>query len=214
MIGWNEILQRLPLVAILRGIRPDEAADVANALCDSGILCMEVPLNSPSPLETIARMRDAIGTRALVGAGTVLNTTAVADVVAAGGQVIVSPNCDVDVIAATKRAGLISLPAFLTPSEAFRAINAGADALKLFPAEAAAPNVLKAMKAVLPREIPVFPVGGIEPDSMPAYLEAGAAGFGIGSAIYAPGRNVADIARRASAFVDAWKIPGDSKAGP
>ena len=201
---WNEVLQQLPLIAILRGIRPDEAATVAIALCDAGIRCMEVPLNSPSPLETIARMRAAVGTRALIGAGTVLHASAVADIAAAGGQLIVSPNCDVDVIAAAKRAGLVSLPAFLTPSEAFRAIDAGADGLKLFPAEAAMPAALKAMKAVLPREMPVFPVGGIEPESMPAYRRAGAAGFGIGSAIYAPGRDVAEIAARATAFVSAW----------
>ncbi|MBS0226456.1 MAG: 2-dehydro-3-deoxy-6-phosphogalactonate aldolase [Proteobacteria bacterium] len=201
---WNEVLQQLPLIAILRGIRPDEAATVAIALCDAGIRCMEVPLNSPSPLESIARMRAAVGTRALIGAGTVLHASAVADIAAAGGQLIVSPNCDVDVIAAAKRAGLVSLPAFLTPSEAFRAIDAGADGLKLFPAEAAMPAALKAMKAVLPREMPVFPVGGIEPESMPAYRRAGAAGFGIGSAIYAPGRDVAEIAARATAFVSAW----------
>lgn len=211
MIGWNDVLQRLPLIAILRGIRPEEAAAVATALCDAGILCMEVPLNSPSPLESITRMREAIGTRALVGAGTVVHAAMVADIAAAGGQVIVSPNCDAEVVAATKHAGLVSLPAFLTPSEAFRAIDAGADGLKLFPAEAASPSVLKAMKAVLPRAVPVFPVGGIEAGSMPAYLRAGAAGFGIGSAIYAPGRSVAEITMRASAFIAAWEKQPESK---
>ncbi|WP_240599989.1 2-dehydro-3-deoxy-6-phosphogalactonate aldolase [Solilutibacter silvestris] len=202
---WNEILERLPLVAILRGVQPDEAAAVAGTLCDAGILCLEVPLNSPSPLDSITRMRAAVGTRALVGAGTVLTVADVGRVADAGGQLVVAPNCDVDVIAAAKRAGLIALPAFLTPSEAFRAIAAGADALKLFPAEAAAPNVLKAMKAVLPRDVPVFPVGGIEPETMAGYRRAGAAGFGIGSSIYAPGRALADIRIRAAAFVEAWQ---------
>ena len=146
---WDEVLRTLPLVAILRGITPDEAADVAEALCAAGFKCLEIPLNSPQPLESIRRMRQAVGERAMVGAGTVLTAADVAEVAAAGGQMIISPNADAAVIAATKRAGLVSLPAFLTPTEAFQAIAAGADGLKLFPAEAAPPPVLKAVRAVL-----------------------------------------------------------------
>jgi 2-dehydro-3-deoxyphosphogalactonate aldolase len=202
---WDEVLRTLPLVAILRGITPDEAADVAEALCAAGFKCLEIPLNSPQPLESIRRMRQAVGERAMVGAGTVLTAADVAEVAAAGGQMIISPNADAAVIAATKRAGLVSLPAFLTPTEAFQAIAAGADGLKLFPAEAAPPPVLKAVRAVLPPTLPIFPVGGIEPSSMAAYRQAGAAGFGVGSSLYKPGRSAAEVGERARAFVSAWR---------
>jgi 2-dehydro-3-deoxyphosphogalactonate aldolase len=203
-MNWNDVLRELPLIAILRGLQPDEAVAMGEELVGAGLRCLEVPLNSPGACESIQRMRSVLGDRALVGAGTVLSPAAVAEVAAAGGQLIISPNCDGAVIAATKRAGLISVPAFLTPSEAFRAIDAGADALKLFPAEAAAPFVLKAMKAVLPASMPIFPVGGIAPESMRAYRAVGAAGFGIGSAIYAPGRAIDDVRARAQSFVHAW----------
>lgn len=202
---WDEVLATTPLVAILRGITPDEAAPVAEALCAAGFKCLEVPLNSPEPLESIRRMRHAVGQRAMVGAGTVLSPAAAAEVAGAGGQIVVSPNADPAVIRAAKAAGLISLPAFLTPTEAFTALGAGADALKLFPAEAAGPAVLQALKAVLPARLPIFPVGGIDVGAMAAYRQAGAAGFGLGSALYRPGRSAAEVGERAAAFVQAWR---------
>ena len=202
---WDEVLRELPLIAILRGITPGEAAEMAEALCGAGIRCLEVPLNSPAPLESIRRMTDAVGTRAMIGAGTVLTAESAARVADAGAQIVISPNTEPAVIAATKGAGLISLPGFFSPSEAFRAIDAGADGLKLFPAEAASPSVLKAFKAVLPADMPVFPVGGVTAQAMPAWREAGAAGFGIGGALYTPGLTAEAAATRAQAFAQAWR---------
>jgi 2-dehydro-3-deoxyphosphogalactonate aldolase len=202
---WDEVLAELPLIAILRGIRPDEAVEIAEALVAAGFRCLEVPLNSPSPLESIRRMRAAVDGRALVGAGTVLNAAAVGEVAAAGGQLIISPNTDVAVIQASKAAGLISLPGFFTASEAFAALQAGADGLKLFPAEVAGPVAVKALSAVLPADKPVFAVGGIEPATMAAYVAAGAKGFGIGSSLYRPGRSASEVGERARAFVAAWR---------
>ncbi len=199
----DQALGALPLIAILRGITPAEAVPIADALYEAGFRCLEVPLNSPDPFASIAAMAAHLGTRALVGAGTVLNVTDVARVREAGGGIVISPNTDTDVIAATKTAGMTSLPAFFTPSEAFRALAAGADALKLFPAEAAGPAALKAVLAVLPVGTRVFPVGGIDATTMPAYRAAGAAGFGIGSSLYAPGRSAADVGERARALVAA-----------
>jgi 2-dehydro-3-deoxyphosphogalactonate aldolase len=201
---WAEALTSLPLIAILRGLKPDEAVEIGEALVSAGFRCLEVPLNSPSPLDSIARLRAALGDRAIVGAGTVLKADQVAAVAGAGGQIVVSPNTDAAVVRATKAAGLISLPGFFTASEAFAALAAGADGLKLFPAEAAGPPVVKALKAVLPKECDVFAVGGIEPGTMAAYRAAGAAGFGIGSSLYAPGRTAEDVHARAKAFVQAW----------
>ena len=146
-----------------------------------------------------------VGERAMVGAGTVLTVDAVADAAAAGAQIVIAPNTDEAVIRAVKRAGMIALPGFFSPSEAFRAIDAGADGLKLFPAEAAGPSVLKAIKVVLPPDIPVFPVGGVTSEVMRAYREAGAAGFGIGSAIYRPGVTAQEAYERALTFVQAWR---------
>lgn len=205
MSAWTDVLTTLPLVAILRGLTPDESVEVGEALVAAGFLCLEVPLNSPSPLDSIRRLRDALGERAIVGAGTVLTAQAVRDVAGAGGQIIISPNTDVAVIAEAKAAGLISFPAFYTPSEAFTAIAAGADALKLFPAEAAGPAMLKAMKAVLPKTTPVFPVGGVEPGDVATWRAAGANGFGLGSALYKPGKTAAEVRIAADAFVAAWK---------
>lgn len=202
---WDEVLSDLPLIAILRGIMPGEAALVADALCQAGLKCLEVPLNSPSAVDSIRRLRAAVSERAMVGAGTVLSVEAVAQAAAAGAQIVIAPNTDEAVIRAAKQAGMIALPGFFTPSEAFRAIDAGADALKLFPAEAAGPAVLKAIKVVLPPGVPVFPVGGVTPDVMRAYRQAGAAGFGIGSAIYRPGVTAQEAHDRAVTFVQAWR---------
>ena len=204
MTTWNDVLQTLPLVAILRGLTPDESVEVGEALVAAGFRCLEVPLNSPSPLDSIRRLRQALGERAIVGAGTVLSAGAVREVASAGGQIIISPNTNPAVIAETKAAGLISFPAFFTPSEAFTAIDAGADALKLFPADTAGPATLKAMKAVLPPATPVFPVGGVEPGNVAAWRTAGADGFGLGSGLYKPGRSVAEVRAVADAFVAAW----------
>ena len=203
---WTEVLRTLPLIAILRGVKPDEAVEIGEALVAAGFRCLEVPLNSPSPLDSIARMRAALGDRALVGAGTVLTTGQVAEVAAAGGQLVVSPNTDEAVIRAAKAAGMISLPGFFTASEAFRALAAGADGLKLFPAEAAGPPLVKALKAVLPPGCAVFAVGGIEPATLGPWRAAGAAGFGIGSSLYAPGRGADDVRRRALDFIAAWAV--------
>lgn len=204
MASWARLIAERPLIAILRGITPQEAAPVGEALAEAGFLCVEVPLNSPRPLETIEALRARFDGRLLVGAGTVLRPGEVEAVAAAGGQIIISPNADAAVIAAAKRAGLISLPGFFTPSEAFAALAAGADALKLFPAETAGPATLKAIRAVLPAEALVFPVGGIEPGSMAAWRTAGAGGFGIGSALYRPGATAEEVGTRARAFVEAF----------
>lgn len=205
MDRWTEVLEIAPLVAILRGVQPDEVVAVGETLVDSGFRCVEVPLNSPDPLESIRRLRAALRDRAVVGAGTVLSGQAVRDVAEAGGQLIISPNANVEVIGATKAAGLISFPAFFTPSEAFAAIEAGADALKLFPAEIAGQAGLKAMKAVLPPQMPVFAVGGVEPAGLAAWRAAGASGCGLGSALYKPGRSISEVRTAADAFIAAWR---------
>lgn len=198
-------LERLPLVAILRGLRPDEAVEIGLALAAAGFECLEVPLNSPEPLDSIRRLRDALDGRALVGAGTVLDTDAVAAVVQAGGQVIISPNTDARVIRAAKAAGLLSMPGFFTPSEAFAALEAGADVLKLFPAEVSGPAGLKAIRAVLPSQTRVYAVGGVDPESVPRWKAAGAAGLGLGSAVFKPGQTAGEVGAAASRFVAAWK---------
>lgn len=202
---FDAALARCPLIAILRGITPGEVVAVGDALFAAGLRLIEVPLNSPDPLDSIARLAQAFAGRAVIGAGTVLQVSAVAAVRAAGGTMIVSPNTNTEVIAATSKGGLVSLPGIATPSEAFTALEAGATALKLFPAEGASPAVLKAMRAVLPIGVRVLPVGGITPDSMAPWLQAGAAGFGIGSALYAPGLAPDQVAVRARMFITAWK---------
>ena len=192
-----------PLIAILRGITPDEAVPVGEALVGAGIGIIEVPLNSPDPLESIARLAACLGERALVGAGTVLTAGEVSQVADAGGRIVVSPNTDPAVIAATRAAGLVSAPGYFTPTEAFAALAAGADALKLFPAEAAGPALVKAHRAVLPQAVPLLVVGGVTPDRVGAYLEAGASGFGLGGGLYRPGDDPDTVARRARAYVAA-----------
>lgn len=202
---FDAALAGCPLVAILRGVTPAEVVQVGEALFDAGFRLIEVPLNSPDPLVSIARLAKAFAGRAVIGAGTVLSVADVAAVAAAGGTMIVSPNTNVEVIAATRQGGLVSLPGIATPSEAFAAIDAGATALKLFPAEGANPAVLKAIRAVLPAGVRVLPVGGIAPDNMAPWLKAGAAGFGIGSALYSPGVRPDEIAVRARTFIAAWQ---------
>lgn len=192
-----------PLIAILRGLPPEDAEAVGEALVAAGITIIEVPLNSPAPFDSIARLAQRLGGAALIGAGTVLGVADVARVAEAGGGLIVAPNTDARVIRAAKAAGMAAAPGCLTPSECFAALEAGADALKLFPAEAASPAVVKALRAVLPRAVPLLPVGGIVPASMAAYRAAGADGFGLGSALYAPGMRAAEVAERARAFVAA-----------
>ena len=198
---FDAAFARCPLIAILRGVTPGEVVAVGEALFDAGFRLIEVPLNSPEPLESISRLAQAFANRAVIGAGTVLRATEVTAVRTAGGTMIVSPNTNAEVIAATKQGGLVSLPGIATPSEAIAALDAGATALKLFPAEGASPAVLKAIRAVLPAGVRVLPVGGITPGSMAPWLEAGAAGFGIGSALYSPGVGLDEIARRGRTFV-------------
>lgn len=197
-------LQPLPLVAILRGLTPEEAPAIGTALVGAGFRILEVPLNSPRPLESIARLARDFGGRCLVGAGTVLAPSQVDEVARAGGRLIVMPHADASVITAAHDAGLLCTPGVATPTEAFAALRAGADALKLFPAEQLSPPVLRAWLSVLPSGIALLPVGGITPERMAAYRKAGAAGFGIGSALYAPGMEAAEVARRARVFIDAW----------
>ena len=203
IVAFDAAFARCPLIAILRGVKPDEVEAIGEALVESGFTLIEVPLNSPDPFESIRRLADRLKGRAVIGAGTVLTTADVAAVAEAGGTMIISPNTNVDVIAATARSGLVSLPGFATPSEAFAALAAGAAALKLFPAEAASPAVLKALGAVVPAGTRLLPVGGIAPDTMAPWQAAGAAGFGLGSALYRPGLAASEVAERARAFVAA-----------
>jgi len=197
----HRYLDQCPLVAILRGVTPAEAEAIGDAIFEAGIRIIEVPLNSPDPLASIVQLAKKFGDRALVGAGTVLKAEDVARVRDAGGQLIVSPDTNPEIIAATASAGLISSPGYFTPSEAFTAIRAGATALKLFPAEAASPAVLKAQRAVIPRDVPVLAVGGIKPDNMRPWLDVGASGFGLGSGLYQPGQTPAETLEKARAYV-------------
>ncbi|MGO4713165.1 2-dehydro-3-deoxy-6-phosphogalactonate aldolase [Bradyrhizobium sp. 2TAF24] len=208
MTPLDTALERLPLVAILRGITPEEAVPVGEALMRAGFSLIEVPLNSPQPFDSIRRLATAFGEAAVIGAGTVLSSQQVTEVNAAGGRLIVMPHADLAVIRAAKAAGLWCVPGIATPTEAFAALAAGADALKLFPAELLTPPVLKAMRAVLPREVRVLPVGGITPMRMKEFVVAGAAGFGLGSALYMPGMDAAVVGDRARAFVEAWRALG------
>lgn len=199
--AFDAAFARCPLVAILRGVRPEEAEAIGEALVKAGFTLIEVPLNSPDPLDSIARLAARLAGRAVIGAGTVLDVASVVAVREAGGTMVISPNTNLEVIAASAAAGLVSLPGIATPSEAFAALGAGATALKLFPAEAASPAVLKAMRAVLPGGARVLPVGGITPEAMAPWRRAGAAGFGLGSALYAPGMDAAAVGDAARRFV-------------
>ena len=196
----HRYLDECPLIGIIRGVTPDDAEAIGDAICEGGIRIIEVPLNSPDPLRSIALLARRLGDRALVGAGTVLSTDQVQQVKDAGGRIIVSPDTNVDVIAASAEAGLVSSPGYFTPSEAFAAIRAGAHTLKLFPAEGSSPALLKAQLAVLPKDIPVLAVGGIKPDNMRPWLNAGARGFGLGSGLYKPGQSAAETLAKARAY--------------
>jgi 2-dehydro-3-deoxyphosphogalactonate aldolase len=205
MNDFKTWLDPLPLVAILRGLQPDEAPAVGDALVGAGFRILEVPHNSPQPLESIRRLADRYGGERLVGAGTVLDPARVREIADAGGRIVVMPHADVAVIRAAKRAGLYCVPGVATPTEAFAALAAGADALKLFPAEQASPAVLKAWRAVLPPGTAVLPVGGIAPDTRGPWRAAGAAAFGIGPSLSAPGRAADDVGARAQVFAQAWR---------
>ncbi len=198
-------MAHLPLVAILRGLRPDDAEAVGEVLIEAGFRLIEVPLNSPEPFLSIGRLARRFEDAALIGAGTVLEPAAVGRLEDAGGELVVMPHADTRVIAEAKTRGLACVPGIATPTEAFAALAAGADALKLFPAEILPPRAVKALLAVLPGGTRLLPVGGIEPASMAAYVAAGAAGFGLGSALFKPDLDPAGIGARARAFVEAWE---------
>ncbi|MGZ8310715.1 MAG: 2-dehydro-3-deoxy-6-phosphogalactonate aldolase [Allosphingosinicella sp.] len=203
LADFRRYFEACPLVAIIRGGRPEEVEAIGAALVEAGIRIIEVPLNSPDPLSSIARLAERFGDQALIGAGTVLTTDDVARVKAAGGRLIVSPGFDGEVVRATVQAGLVSSPGYFTPSEAFAALAAGAHALKLFPAEAAPPAVVKAQRAVLPASVPLIVVGSVTPEKIASYRAAGADGFGLGGALYKPGQAATEVSAQARAFVAA-----------
>ncbi len=198
-------MSHLPLIAILRGVTTDEAPAMAEALVNAGITQIEVPLNSPTPFASITAMKTAVGDTAIIGAGTVLSTDDVGRVRDAGGELIVSPNCDQRVIMATKAAGMASWPGVMTPTECFAALKAGADGLKIFPASLIGPDGIKAIRAVLPIGTKVYAVGGAGADNFRLWMDATVDGFGIGSALFKPGFSVADVAERAKGMVNAYK---------
>lgn len=209
-------MAQLPLVAILRGLTPEEAPAVGHALVEAGFSLIEVPLNSPRPFESIAALRSVLPPEVVLGAGTVLHADEIDALRIAGGELVVMPHADTTLIRAAKAAGLLCIPGVATPTEAFAARAAGADALKLFPAEALPPPVLKAWRAVLPPRLRVLPVGGVTPESLSAWRAAGAGGAGLGSALYTPGLRAAEVGSRARAFARAWRGeagPGASHAG-
>jgi len=204
-VSASELLHRYlgqcPLVAIIRGVTPGEVEGIGDAIYDGGIRIIEVPLNSPDPFNSIERLARKFGEKALIGAGTVLDPGDVARVSEVGGRIIVSPDTNSAVIAAAASAGLVSSPGYFTPSEAFEAIRAGATALKLFPAKGASPALLKAQLAVLPKDVPILAVGGVKPEAMRPWLEAGAAGFGLGGGLYKPGQSPSETLERVRSYV-------------
>lgn len=203
MSEFIDAVQGCSLIAILRGVKPDEVVRIGGALVESGFAIIEVPLNSPEPMESIRLLRENLGDRAMIGAGTVMHRAQVDEVALAGGKLIVMPHADGAIVRHAKARGLFALPGFATPTEAFAMLAAGADGLKLFPAEASPPSVLKALRAVLPKTTLVFPVGSITPDNMRPYLEVGANGFGLGSSLYKPGATEPDLRQAAKRFMQA-----------
>jgi 2-dehydro-3-deoxyphosphogalactonate aldolase len=201
----RDYLTELPLIAILRGLKPENAEAVGHALVEAGFRIIEVPLNSPDPFRSIERLAKTMPGNVLVGAGTVLDPEQVNGIRDVGGKLIVMPHADLDVIKRAKEQELICTPGVATPTEAFAALKAGADAIKIFPAEAVPPAVVKAWRAVLPKDTVVLPVGGIKPDNMKPYVEAGANGFGLGSALFTPAMPVEEIGRKARDFAAAWQ---------
>ena len=199
-----QALAQLPLIAILRGLTPAEAPAIGHALVSSGFAIIEVPLNSPEPLKSIAALTEQFP-QTLIGAGTVLNVQQIKDVHAAGGRLVVAPNFNPAVVAQALALNMVVLPGVATPTEAFAALDAGAHGLKLFPAEMISPATVKALRAVLPKDAALMPVGGITPDNMAAYRTAGASGFGLGSALYAPGRSAEQVRLAAQNFVNAFR---------
>jgi 2-dehydro-3-deoxyphosphogalactonate aldolase len=210
LAAFDAAFGHCPLIAILRGLKPDEAVAVGEALVLAGVEVLEVPLNSPDPFASIASLAKALAGRAVVGAGTVLKPDDVDRLAEAGGTLVVSPNCSPDVIRRTKALGLVSAPGVMTPSEAFLALDAGADVLKLFPGELVGPAGAKAMAAVLPKGVRLVMVGGVTADGLGAYKGGPVSGFGIGSALFTPGLSAAEVGGRAAKFVAAWKA---SQAG-
>lgn len=200
----NPYLAECPLIAILRGVTPDNCLDVAGVILQAGFTTLEVPLNSPDPLTSIRLLSERYGEQALIGAGTVTHLEQVADVAKAGGSLIFSPNSDISVIKAAKSLGLVSIPGCATPSEAFAALAAGADLLKLFPAEMLPPQVVKAFAAVLPKPTHMLAVGGIDVNNMAAYLNAGCLGFGLGSALFKPGKSIGEVKTSAENLMQAF----------
>ncbi|MFL6728664.1 MAG: 2-dehydro-3-deoxy-6-phosphogalactonate aldolase [Sphingomicrobium sp.] len=202
---FRQYFGQCPLVAIIRGVTPNEAEAIGQAVYDAGIRIIEVPLNSSDPIDSIRRLAAKFGDSMLVGGGTVLEPGKVGDIKTAGGRLIVAPNTNVEVIEETVAAGLVSCPGYFTPSDAFDALEAGATALKLFPAEGASPAVLKAQRAVIPKDVPILAVGGVKPETMRPWLDAGADGFGLGGGLYQPGQSAAETAEKACAYVAALK---------
>jgi 2-dehydro-3-deoxyphosphogalactonate aldolase len=202
----EEYLADCPLIAILRGVEPDEVVAIGEALVEAGLRIIEVPLNSPEPVASIHNLAKAFGDKVLIGAGTVMTAEQVAAVKGAGGRLIVMPHSDAAVIGAAIANECVVVPGVATPTEGFAALAQGADALKMFPGEALPPNVVKAWRVVFPPETMLVPVGGISTDNIMTYLAAGASGFGIGSALYAPGRSTADVRARADGLVSACRL--------
>jgi len=201
--SFTHWLRRCPLVAILRGIKPAEALEIGTALVEGGFCIVEVPLNSPEPYASIVRLSKHFGDAVLIGAGTVTEPAQVAKDADAGGRIIVMPHADARIVETARRCGLFVVPGFATATEAFRMIEAGADAIKLFPAEANPPKVVRAFRAVLPKDVALLPVGGITPGNMKEYFDAGANGFGLGSALYKAGDGAEKVSRAAAQFQSA-----------
>ena len=205
MNSWNEKFKQMPLVAILRGLRPEEAVDVSTVLIEAGIKILEVPLNSPDAFTSISKMKTVFGDQAIIGAGTVLTGDNAKKVCDHGGELIVAPNLNAEVAEQSKNCGMVYCPGILTPTEAFKALELGADAIKLFPADAHPPSFIKAIRAVLPSDTTIIPTGGIEPDTIETYHNAGANGFGVGSSLYKPGKSLDEMAEMGSKLVTAVK---------